>query len=85
MPLPKKDNSRRLPTFFSLDVQISKDFRVPFIPLLRKHLLRGSVRIFNLTNHGNFRDVYNTVTSPYFGDYAGFEHRFYDLSLDIVY
>ncbi|MGA2988389.1 MAG: carboxypeptidase regulatory-like domain-containing protein, partial [Terriglobia bacterium] len=31
-------NSRRLPTFFSLDVQISKDFRVPFIPLLRKHL-----------------------------------------------
>jgi hypothetical protein len=78
-------NSRRFPTFLSLDVQTSKDFQLPFIPWLRKHTLRGSVRVFNLTNHGNYRDVYNTVTSPSFGDYAGFQHRFYDLSLDIVY
>ncbi len=78
-------NSRRLPTFLSLDLQTSKDFRIFFIPWLRKHTLRGSVRIFNLTNHGNYRDVYNTVTSPYFGSYAGFEHRFYDLSLDVLY
>jgi hypothetical protein len=78
-------NSRRFPTFLSLDLQTSKDFRISFIPWLRKHTLRGSVRIFNLTNHGNYRDVYNTVTSPYFGSYAGFEHRFYDLSLDVVY
>jgi hypothetical protein len=48
-------------------------------------MLRGSISIFNLTNHGNYRDVYNTVTSPYFGDYAGFLHRFYSLSLDIEY
>ncbi|MGA3328219.1 MAG: carboxypeptidase regulatory-like domain-containing protein [Terriglobia bacterium] len=33
----------------------------------------------------HYRDVYNTVTSPYFGDFAGFQHRFYDLSLDILY
>ena len=78
-------NSRRFPAFVSLDLQTSKDFQLPFIPWVRKHTLRGSVRIFNLTNHGNYRDVYNTVTSPYFGDYAGFQHRFYDLSLDIVY
>jgi hypothetical protein len=78
-------NSRRFPTFLSLDLQTSKDFQIPFIPWVRKHTLRGSVRVFNLTNHGNFRDVYSTVTSPYFGDYAGFQHRFYDLSLDIVY
>ncbi len=78
-------NSRRFPAFVSLDVQVSKDFQFPFIPWVRKHTLRGSVRIFNVTNHGNYRDVYNTVTSPYFGDYAGFQHRFYDLSLDIVY
>jgi hypothetical protein len=78
-------NSRRFPEFLSLDLQVSQDFRIPFIPWVRKHGLRGSVRIFNLTNHGNFRDVYNTVTSPNFGDYAGFQHRFYDLSLDIVY
>ncbi len=78
-------NSRRFPTFLSLDVRVSKDFRFPFIPWVRKHTLRGSVSVFNLTNHGNFRDVYNTVTSPYFGSYAGFQHRFYDLSLDVLY
>jgi len=78
-------NSHRFPAFVSLDVQVSKDFQFPFIPWVRKHALRGSVRIFNVTNHGNFRDVYSTVTSPYFGDYAGFQHRFYDLSLDVVY
>jgi hypothetical protein len=78
-------NSLRFPTFLSLDLRTSKDFSIPFIPWLRKHTFRGSVSVFNLTNHGNFRDVYNTVTSPYFGDYAGFQHRFYDLSLDILY
>jgi hypothetical protein len=78
-------NSRRFPAFLSFDLQASKDFQVPFIPILRKHMLRGSIRVFNVTDHGNFRDVYSTVTSPYFGDYAGFLHRFYDLSLDIVY
>ncbi len=78
-------NSRRLPAFLSLDLQTSKDFRISFIPWVRKHTLRGSLRIFNVTNHGNYRDVYSTVTSPYFGDYAGFQHRFYDLSLDVVY
>jgi hypothetical protein len=78
-------NSRRFPTFASLDLQMSKDFRVSFIPWVRKHTLRGTLRIYNLTNHGNFRDVYNTVTSPYFGHYAGFQHRFFDLSLDVLY
>jgi hypothetical protein len=78
-------NSLRIPAFLSLDLQASKDLMVPIIPWLRKHPLRGTVRVFNVTNHGNYRDVYNTVTSPYFGDYAGFQHRFYSLSLDIVY
>jgi hypothetical protein len=78
-------NSRRFPEFLSLDTQVSEDFSIPFVPWVRKHGLRGSIRVFNLTNHGNFRDVYNTLTSPYFGNYAGFQHRFYDVSLDILY
>ena len=78
-------NSRRFPTFVSLDMQVSKDFQFLSFPGCASTRLRGSMRIFNLTNHGNFRDVYNTVTSPYFGDYAGFEHRSYDLSLDVLY
>jgi hypothetical protein len=78
-------NSLRFPAFLSLDVRGSEDFRIRFIPWLSKHMLRGSLSVFNVTNHGNYRDVYNTVTSPYFGSYAGFLHRFYSLSLDIVY
>lgn len=78
-------DSRRLPAFLSLDLQVSEDFHITFIPFLRKHMLRGAIRVFNVTDHGNFRDVYNTVTSPYYGQYAGFLHRFYDLSLDVVY
>ncbi len=78
-------NSRRFPAFVSLDTNVSKDFRVWFIPWVRNHTLRGSVRIYNVTNHANFRDVYSTVTSPSFGTYAGDEHRFYDLALDVLY
>jgi len=78
-------NSQRLPRFFSLDLQLSKDFRVPFIPWAKNQLFRGSVRIFNVTNHANPRDVYNNITSPSFGHYAGFQHRFFDLSLDLMF
>jgi hypothetical protein len=29
--------------------------------------------------------VYNNVASPLFGDYAGIQHRFFALGVDIVY
>ena len=78
-------NSRRFPAFLSLDMQGSKDFRVPLLPWVRNHTVRSSIRVYNLTNHGNFRDVYNNVASPLFGDYAGIQHRFFALGVDIVY
>lgn len=78
-------NSRMLPAFLSLDLQVAKDFQIKFIPWLRNHKLRGAIQVFNLTNHGNYRDVYNTITSPYFGHYGGFQHRFFDASLDVLY
>ena len=78
-------NSLRFPSFFSLDTEVSKEFRIPYIPWVRQHVLRGEFRVFNITNHGNFRDVYNNVTSPLYGDFTGFQHRSYDLSLDIAY
>jgi hypothetical protein len=77
-------DSLRFRSFFSLDAQVTKDFRIPYIPWVRKHVLRGEFRVFNLTNHGNFRDVYNNVTSPLYGEFAGFLHRSYNVSLDIV-
>jgi hypothetical protein len=78
-------NSQRFPAFFSFDLQLTKDFRLPLVPWLKSHKFRGSFRIYNLTNHSNPRDVYSNVTSPYFGSYAGLQHRIYDAGLDIVY
>jgi hypothetical protein len=78
-------NSLRLPVFMSLDLKLSKDFRIPFLPWVNKHNLRGAISVYNLTNHLNPRDVYNNVTSPYFGHLAGPQHIFLEPFLDFVY
>ncbi len=78
-------NSLRLPTFLSLDLKLGKDFRSPFLPWVRKHTLRGAIGAYNVTNHLNPRDVYNSVTSPYFGHFAGPQHRTYEPFIDFVY
>ncbi len=77
-------NTSRFPRFFSLDLKLSKEFRLPF-PWLKNHTLRGALTIFNLTDHNNFRDVYNNITSPYFGRFVGNQHRFFDTGIDILY
>ncbi len=78
-------NSLRLPAFASLDVKLTKDLRVPLLPWLKNHKFRVAFTIFNITNHSNPRDVFNNVSSPFFGNFVGFQHRFYDAYLDIVY
>ena len=78
-------NSLRFPAFASLDVKYTVDFRIPFLPWIRNHKIRGAIAVFNLTNHSNPRDVYNNITSPFYGNFAGFQHRFYDAYLDVVY
>ncbi len=77
-------NTARYPEFFSLDMKLSKEFHLPF-PLVRKHLMRGSLTIFNLTDHSNPRDVFNNISSPYFGHFAGNQHRLLDGTLDVLY
>lgn len=74
----------RFPRFFSVDMKLSKEFHIP-IPMFKKHLMRGSLTIFNLSNHSNPRDVFNNVSSPYFGHFVGDQHRFLDTTLDILY
>jgi hypothetical protein len=78
-------NSLRLPTFLSFDLRLSKDFRIKFLPWVRNHTIRGSLGIYNVSNHLNPRDVYNNVTSPNFGHWAGPQHRFLDPVVDMVY
>ncbi len=78
-------NGRRLPTFASLDLKLSKDFRIPYLPWFQNHTFRGSVIVYNLTNHSNPRDVNYNMASSNFGQFLGFQHRFYDAYIDIVF
>lgn len=70
-------NSQRFPTFFSLDTQVYRDFKVhmPFLGREKQHKVRVGLYSINLTNHGNFHDVYNNITSPFFGEFTGFQRR----------
>lgn len=78
-------NSLRFPTFASLDLKLSKEFRIPALPWFRDHKFVGAFSIFNLTDHSNPRDVYNNIASPYYGHFVGFQHRFFDAYVDIVF
>lgn len=77
-------NTRRFPQFFSIDMKLGKEFHLP-LPYLKHHLMRGSLTVFNLSNHSNPRDVFNNASSPNYGHFVGDQHRFLDSSLDIIY
>jgi hypothetical protein len=77
-------NGQRFPTFFSLDAQVYRDFRVPFGGNKSRHKLRLGAYTINMTNHENFNDVYNTLTSPLFGRFTGFQRRTDGFILSIV-
>lgn len=53
-----RNRAGRFPTFASLDLQVTKAFRLPIVGRVR-----AGVRIFNLTDHFNPRDLQNNVDS----------------------
>ena len=61
-----RNQAGRFPTVMSLDVQITKGFRVPRFP---KYKVRAGAVIFNITNHFNPRDVQNNLGSRHFGEF----------------
>ena len=80
-------NGQRLPAFFSLDLRVYREFAFSKLPLMghfKTARLRFGVYSLNLTNHLNYLDVYNNVASPYFGHFAGFQHRVDGLVIDMV-
>jgi hypothetical protein len=79
-------NSRRFPTFFSLDVKIFREFplRMPGMGRSDKRKIRLGVYSLNLTNHFNPDEVYNSVASPQFGQFVGNHHRVGGFVIDIV-
>jgi hypothetical protein len=79
-----RPNSQRYPTFFSFDAQFFRDFRLPFVHRNTSHKLRLGAYSINLTNYHNWNDVYNNVTSPFFGQFVGFQRRTDGFIISIV-
>jgi hypothetical protein len=79
-------NTLRFPTFFSMDVKIYREFplRLPFMGHSTTRKVRLGVYALNLTNHQNPHDVYNNITSPLFGQFAGNQHRVDGFVIDIA-
>jgi hypothetical protein len=68
-------NGQRFHSFFTLDVKLYREFRIPFLGSEKGHHVRLGVYSLNVTNHGNFNAVYNNVMAPNFGQFAGFQDR----------
>ncbi len=65
-------------------MKLSREFHLP-LPILKKHLRRGALTIFNLSNPSNLRDVLNDTASPFSAHFVGDQHRFLDSALDVLY
>src|SRR5580692_6930530 len=77
-------NGQRFSTFFSIDFQVYRDFRMPFANRSGSRKIRLGLYMINLTDHGNFTQVYNNVTSPLFGQFVGFDRQKTAFLLSVV-
>ena len=79
-----RPNSQRFPRYFSLDLKVYRDFRIPArIGFLKNYRFRIGVYELDATNHLNPHDVFNNVTSPVFGHFVGFQHRVTGMLIDL--
>ena len=76
----------RFPLYFSLDVRLYREFsiHIPHTERTKVHKFRLGVYSTDLTNRQNPHDVFNDVTSPFFGQFAGFQRRYTGMVLDFV-
>jgi hypothetical protein len=56
----------RFPRYFSFDLLVSKDFQIT-----KKHALRISIPMTNLTNHFNPLETRNNIADPHYGAFFG--------------
>jgi hypothetical protein len=87
-----RNRGGRFPNFFSLDLQVTKYLRVPVpnwnvIPAQfrgKKYGGRVGIKLFNITNHWNPRDVQSNVDSPDFGTFYNSVGRSIRLKFEFV-
>jgi carboxypeptidase family protein len=79
-------NSQRFPTFVSFDWKFYKEFHLPVLNFkkMQEHRFRLGIYYTNFTDHSNPLQVFNNVTSPDFGHFAGFQHRVAGMVFDLV-
>jgi len=77
-------NAERFNTFFSVDFQVYRDFRMPFANHGGSRKIRLGLYMINLTNHGNYTTVYNNVISSAFGQFTGLERQKTAFLLSVV-
>lgn len=79
-------NDQRFPLYFSLDVRLYREFslHIPHTERAKIHKFRLGVYSTDITNRQNPHDVFNNITSPIFGEFAGFQRRYTGLVLDLV-
>lgn len=56
----------RFPRYFSFDLLVSKDFQIT-----KKHSIRISIPMTNLTNHFNPLEVHSNIADPRYGNFFG--------------
>jgi hypothetical protein len=78
-------DSLRFPIYFSLNVKLSRDFMIPMSFKENAKRRKINIGIFSLdvTNRLNPHDVFNNVTSPLFGVFAGFPRRLTGLVINL--
>ncbi len=79
-------DSQRFPLYFSLDVRLYREFgfHIPRTERSKTHKVRLGVYSTDITNRQNPHDVFSNITSPFFGQFAGFQRRYTGLVLDLV-
>jgi TonB dependent receptor len=78
-------NSLRFPVYFALDVKLSREFTVhmPFKENSKRRKISIGVFSLDVTNRHNPHDVFNNVTAPFLGQFAGFQQRLTGLDINL--
>ncbi|HUO60783.1 MAG TPA: carboxypeptidase regulatory-like domain-containing protein [Candidatus Acidoferrales bacterium] len=70
----------RFPKYFDVDVRVSKDFTV-----MKKHSIRLSGTVNNLTNHMNYLEVHSNIADPQYGTFFGNYSRKFTVDFDWLF
>jgi hypothetical protein len=70
----------RFPTYLSIDARLSKDIQIS-----KKHAIRVSGAVLNLTNHFNALEVHSNTFDPQYGTFFGNNNRKFLIDFDFLY